>query len=105
VQRILRQLLRERVPVRDLTTILEALADAAVVTKDPDALTAHVREPYAARYDFTSALALQMLRSIGPELRPLLNDPAGSGTGSRRVRTDAQATESIHRVADTSKAD
>jgi membrane peptidoglycan carboxypeptidase len=68
-------------------------------------LTAHVREPYAARYDFTSALALQMLRSIGPELRPLLNDPAGSGTGSRRVRTDAQATESIHRVADTSKAD
>jgi hypothetical protein len=46
-----------------------------------------------------------MLRSIGPELRPLLNDPAGSGTGSRRVRTDAQAAESIHRVADTSKAD
>ena len=43
VQRILRQLLRERVPVRDLTTILEAFADAAVVTKDPDALTEAVR--------------------------------------------------------------
>jgi flagellar biosynthesis protein FlhA len=43
VQRVLRQLLRERVPVRDLTTILEALADAASVTKDPDAVTEAVR--------------------------------------------------------------
>jgi len=43
VQRVLRQLLRERVPVRDLVTILEALADAAAVTKDPDAITEAVR--------------------------------------------------------------
>ena len=43
VQRVLRQLLRERVPIRDLTTILEALSDAAVVTKDPDVLTEAVR--------------------------------------------------------------
>src|SRR4029450_5067538 len=33
VQRVLRQLLRERVAVRDLVTILEALADVASVTK------------------------------------------------------------------------
>ena len=33
VQRVLRQLLRERVPVRDLTTILEAIADAAAVVE------------------------------------------------------------------------
>ncbi|SAK86892.1 glycosyl transferase family protein [Caballeronia calidae] len=37
-------------------------------------LTAYVREPYAARYDFTSALAVQMLKSLGPELRPLFVD-------------------------------
>ena len=43
VQRILRQLLRERVSVRDLTTILEAFADAAMVTKDQDQLTEAVR--------------------------------------------------------------
>jgi flagellar biosynthesis protein FlhA len=43
VQRVLRQLLRERVPVRDLVTILEALADAAAVTKDADAMTESVR--------------------------------------------------------------
>ena len=43
VQRVLRQLLRERVPVRDLVTILEAIADAASVTKDVDAMTEAVR--------------------------------------------------------------
>jgi flagellar biosynthesis protein FlhA len=43
IQRILRQLLRERVPVRDLTTILEAAADAATTTKDFDAITEAVR--------------------------------------------------------------
>ena len=43
IQRVLRQLLRERVPVKDLTSILEAMADAAGSTKDPDALTEAVR--------------------------------------------------------------
>jgi flagellar biosynthesis protein FlhA len=43
VQRILRQLLRERVPVRDLTSILEAAADAAAVNKDLDVVTEAVR--------------------------------------------------------------
>jgi len=43
IQRVLRQLLRERVPVRDLVTILESIADAAQATKDPDAITEAVR--------------------------------------------------------------
>jgi flagellar biosynthesis protein FlhA len=43
LQRVLRQLLRERVAVRDLVTILEAVADAASVTKDVDAITEAVR--------------------------------------------------------------
>lgn len=47
VQRMLRSLLRERVPVKDLTTILEAMADAAAVTKDPDAMTELVRAALA----------------------------------------------------------
>jgi flagellar biosynthesis protein FlhA len=43
VQRVLRQLLRERVPVRDLTTILEAMADAMTASKDPDVIVETVR--------------------------------------------------------------
>jgi flagellar biosynthesis protein FlhA len=43
IQRVLRQLLRERVPVRDLATVLEAIADAAGASKDPDVIIEAVR--------------------------------------------------------------
>lgn len=43
LHRVLQRLLRERVPIRDLVTILESLADVADQTKDPEALTEHVR--------------------------------------------------------------
>jgi len=36
-------LLKERVPIRDLVTILEAVADVADQTKDPEVLTEHAR--------------------------------------------------------------
>jgi flagellar biosynthesis protein FlhA len=44
VQKVLQSLLREHVSIRDLLTIVEALADHAPVTKDPHALTEHVRQ-------------------------------------------------------------
>ena len=43
VQRVLQNLLRERVSVRDLVTILEAIADQARVTKDADMLAEYAR--------------------------------------------------------------
>ncbi|MEO7042234.1 MAG: FHIPEP family type III secretion protein, partial [Gemmatimonadaceae bacterium] len=43
LHRVLQRLLRERIPIRDLVTILEALGDSADTTKDPEALTEHVR--------------------------------------------------------------
>ena len=47
IQRVLRMLLRERVPVRDLETILEAVADLAPRTKDLDVLTEYARSALA----------------------------------------------------------
>jgi flagellar biosynthesis protein FlhA len=47
VIRVLRGLLREGVPVRDLRTIFEALADHARETKDPNALIELVRQRMA----------------------------------------------------------
>ncbi len=43
IQRVLRQLLRERVSIRDLTSILEAVADVMVHVKDPDQVAEAVR--------------------------------------------------------------
>ena len=47
VQRILQNLLRERVPVRDLEAILEALGDWAPKSKDPEILTEYARNALA----------------------------------------------------------
>ncbi|MBO8141036.1 MAG: flagellar biosynthesis protein FlhA [Firmicutes bacterium] len=47
IQRVLQNLLREGVPIRNLVVILETLADAARVTRDVDALTEAVRQGLA----------------------------------------------------------
>ncbi|EJL47088.1 flagellar biosynthesis protein FlhA [Brevibacillus agri] len=44
VQKVLQKLLREKVSVRNLQVILEALADHAMFTKDPEVLTEYVRQ-------------------------------------------------------------
>ena len=44
VQKVLQNLLREKVSIRDIQTILESLSDGANVTKDTDILTEHVRQ-------------------------------------------------------------
>jgi flagellar biosynthesis protein FlhA len=48
VLRVLRNLLRERVPIRDLRSVLEALADISTQTKDPEQLTELCRERLAS---------------------------------------------------------
>ncbi len=49
VHRVLQNLLREGVPVNDLLTILETLADYIDQTKDPDILTEFVRQNLSKR--------------------------------------------------------
>ena len=47
IQKVLQNLLREGVSIRDFLTIVEALADYSPVTKDPDLLTEYVRQRLA----------------------------------------------------------
>jgi flagellar biosynthesis protein FlhA len=68
VMQVLRNLLRESVSIRDMRTILEALADHAPATKNPDDLTEMVRQRLARR------LTRAQL-SIDGSLRPLVLDP------------------------------
>jgi flagellar biosynthesis protein FlhA len=44
IERVLKNLLSERIPIRDLSTILETLSDNAAMTKDPDLLSEYVRQ-------------------------------------------------------------
>ena len=47
VQRVLQALLRERVPIRDLETIIETIGDLAERTKDPEILAEYARAALA----------------------------------------------------------
>jgi flagellar biosynthesis protein FlhA len=47
IQKVLQNLVRERVSIRDLQTICETLADQGTITKDPDILTEYVRQALA----------------------------------------------------------
>ncbi|MCH1430598.1 MAG: flagellar biosynthesis protein FlhA [Chlamydiales bacterium] len=47
ILKVLQNLLRERIPIRDIVTILETLADHANQTKESDVLTEYVRQAMA----------------------------------------------------------
>ena len=47
VQKVMQNLLRERVSIRDMHTLMETLADMGPVTKDPDLLTEYTRQNMA----------------------------------------------------------
>jgi flagellar biosynthesis protein FlhA len=69
VQKVLQQLLREQVAVRDLPTILEALLDAAAVHRNPVLLVE------AARQVLARALVKPLLSDEG-DLRVLILEPS-----------------------------
>ncbi len=60
IQKVLQQLLREQVSIRDLGTILEALVEAAAVNKSPIGLVE------AARHSLGRALIRPLLDEHGP---------------------------------------
>jgi flagellar biosynthesis protein FlhA len=67
-QRVLQNLLRERIPIRDLATILESITDVAAVTRDVNALTE------AARSSLARTISSSLANENG-ELSVLTLDP------------------------------
>ncbi|HEY3329913.1 MAG TPA: flagellar biosynthesis protein FlhA [Capsulimonadaceae bacterium] len=82
VQKILQHLLRERISIRDLVTILETLADTAMRSKDPDILGEAVRISLARsickQYVDDASHALQCI-TIDPMLEQSLAEKVQAG--------------------------
>lgn len=76
VQKVMQNLLKERVPVRDLVTILESLADNAVNTKDIELLTEYVRFSLGRTICGNIVDADKTIRvlTLHPELEQLIGD-------------------------------
>ncbi len=81
--RVLRNLLSENVPVRNMRKIAESLAAAAPHTQDPEALTAHVRVDLGRQ--ITQSIAQQR-----PELPVMTLDP-----GLERTLRDASQSDAV----------
>jgi flagellar biosynthesis protein FlhA len=76
VQKVLQNLLKEGIPIRDLVTILEALVDYARVTKNVDVLTEYVRHSLSETIAHMYRDSKNVIRAIvlGPRLEQLITN-------------------------------
>ena len=96
VQKVLQNLLKESVPVRDLPTILEALGDYAAKTKDPELLTELVRERLAAHISAQLAPDGKVsLLVLSPSLEQLISGSIQRTEHGTLVSLDATAIAKI----------
>jgi flagellar biosynthesis protein FlhA len=77
VQKVLQNLLRERVPIRNLERVLEILSDYATITKDLDLVTEYVRQGLARTIcsDYVGADGKMHVMTLAPDIE---QDIAGS---------------------------
>jgi flagellar biosynthesis protein FlhA len=75
VQKVLQNLLRERVSIRDMPSILEVLADHAPITHDTDLLTEFARQKLARSIirNYVTATGELPLMTIGADIEDALS--------------------------------
>jgi flagellar biosynthesis protein FlhA len=101
IQRVLQNLLAERVSVRDLLTIMEALAEAAPLTKDPAMLTELTRQSLARAVvqPFLNDRGELAVITLNPELERFLTESIqNTDTGSYIVMPPDQAQRFVDRL-------
>ena len=100
LQKIMQNLLRERVPIRDLEAILEALSEWAPKTKDVEVLTEYVRNAlrrticgqYASRDGLKQRLVCV---TLDPSLEDIINGYIDRGPGGTTVNMPARVANQI----------
>ena len=104
VQKVLQNLLREFVPLRDIITILESLGDGARLNKDTDFLTDHVRQSLSrgiCRRLLNQDNKLQVI-TLHPNLEQLLTDSVqATQLGSYPVLEPRLARQILDKIADS----
>lgn len=74
IQRTLQNLLRERIPIKNLTLILETIADMAQITKNPDDLSEQTRKKLGMYFvkEFESSPNKLVAMTLEPRLEQML---------------------------------
>ena len=97
VQRVLQNLLRERVSIRDLLTIVETLADYGPVTKDPEVLTEYVRQKLSRSIvkQFETPEGTLPVIALDPRVEDLLREKLVRGEQGSYLALEPGAAQKI----------
>ncbi|MCL6631994.1 MAG: flagellar biosynthesis protein FlhA [Alicyclobacillus herbarius] len=99
VHRVLVNLLQEKVSIRDLVTILETLADAALVTKDLDFLTERVRQALSRQicHQFRAPGQPLTVITLAPGIEERLQQSLVVQEGASQIAVDPNLAQQIYR--------
>ncbi|CAN7468769.1 flagellar biosynthesis protein FlhA [Paenibacillus sp. LjRoot153] len=103
IQKVLSKLLREKISVRDLVTILETLADYGTYTKDPEILTEYVRQSLSRQItqQFTSHGDSLKVITVGPSVEKKIADSVQQSDQGSYLALDPSSSQIIyHRVTE-----
>lgn len=97
IQSVLRNLLRERVPIRDLSGILEVLANNATMTRDPHILAEAVRQSMAQTISgqYKDEANTLHVFTLAPQLETTLRASLINSEGSPGFGIDAGMAQKI----------
>ncbi|MGE5654885.1 MAG: flagellar biosynthesis protein FlhA [Bacillota bacterium] len=97
VQKVLASLLKEGIPVRDLVTIFETLADYARITKDPDMLTEYVRQGLSRviSKQYRGSGSLDVI-TLGPQLEKAILDSVQNTDHGSYLNMDPNLSQRIY---------
>jgi flagellar biosynthesis protein FlhA len=98
VQKVLAKLLREKVSIRDLVTIFEALADHGNYTKDSDILTEYVRQSLSRQItqQFSSGGDTLKVITVGPQLEKKIAESVQQSDQGSYIALDPISTQQIY---------
>ncbi|NEW05562.1 flagellar biosynthesis protein FlhA [Paenibacillus sp. SYP-B3998] len=103
VQKVLAKLLREKISVRDLVTILETLADYGSYTKDPEILTEYVRQSLSRQItqQYTALGDSLKVITVGPSVEKKIADSVQQSDQGSYLALDPSSSQIIfHRVSE-----
>ncbi|WP_282941832.1 flagellar biosynthesis protein FlhA [Paenibacillus sp. RC67] len=103
VQKVLVKLLREKISIRDLVTILETLADYGTYTKDPEILTEYVRQSLSRQITQQFATGSDSLKviTVGPSLEKKIAESVQQSDQGSYLALDPSSTQMIYqRITD-----
>jgi flagellar biosynthesis protein FlhA len=100
VQKVLQNLLRERVSIRNLETVLEVLADFGPRTKDPEILTEYSRHSLARQIcaDYVDEENRLHVVTLAPQLEQEILDAIRQAEGGEYIPVEPGRADAIARA-------